>query len=82
MQIYSEYRETNPKVSLSVDLNDELINLNEVDFDIALRITSHPPKTLRYEKFVILIGYTVGAVLISNDMVFLNLLPILHHTIV
>ncbi|MCW2255821.1 DNA-binding transcriptional LysR family regulator [Providencia alcalifaciens] len=50
MQIYSEYRETNSKVSLSVDLCDTLINLNEVDFDIALRITNHPPDNFALRK--------------------------------
>ena len=43
MRLYSEYREVNPDVSLSVDLNDQIINLNKEDFDIALRITETPP---------------------------------------
>lgn len=50
MRLYSEYREINPHVSLSVDLNDALINLNETDFDIALRITSHPPENFALRK--------------------------------
>lgn len=43
MRLYSEYREINPDVSLSVDLNDQTVNLNEENVDIALRITAHPP---------------------------------------
>ncbi|WEF27692.1 LysR family transcriptional regulator [Klebsiella aerogenes] len=43
MRLYGEYREANPDVSLSVDLNDQNINLNEENVDIALRITPHPP---------------------------------------
>lgn len=43
MRLYSEYRSINPDVSLSVDLNDQNVNLNEENIDIALRITAHPP---------------------------------------
>lgn len=43
MRLYSEYRDINPDVRLSVDLNDQSVNLNEENIDIALRITAHPP---------------------------------------
>ncbi|WP_038909464.1 LysR substrate-binding domain-containing protein, partial [Yersinia pestis] len=43
MHLFSQYKETNSDVCLSVDLNDQLVNLNEEHFDIALRITSIPP---------------------------------------
>lgn len=43
MRLYSEYRQINPDVTLSVNLNDQIVNLNEEDFDIALRITETPP---------------------------------------
>lgn len=43
MRLYGEYREVNPDVTLSVDLNDQIVNLNEENMDIALRITAHPP---------------------------------------
>ncbi|SUB27968.1 putative LysR-family transcriptional regulator [Yersinia pseudotuberculosis] len=43
MNLFSQYKETNSDVCLSVDLNDQLVNLNEEHFDIALRITSIPP---------------------------------------
>lgn len=43
MRLYREYRVANPDVTLSVDLNDQNINLNEENVDIALRITAHPP---------------------------------------
>lgn len=50
MRLYSEYRETNPDVRLSVDLNDQSVNLNEENIDIALRITAHPPSNFALRK--------------------------------
>ncbi|HIE4392997.1 LysR family transcriptional regulator [Serratia sp. Je.1.23.a] len=43
MRLYSEFRALYPDVRLSVDLNDQNVNLNEENFDIALRITARPP---------------------------------------
>ena len=50
MRIYSDYRQDNPDVTLSVDLNDQNVNLNEENFDIALRITAHPPTNFALRK--------------------------------
>jgi DNA-binding transcriptional LysR family regulator len=50
MRLYSEYREINPDVRLSVDLNDQSVNLNEENIDIALRITAHPPSNFALRK--------------------------------
>ena len=50
MRIYSEYRQDNPDVTLGVDLNDQNVNLNEENFDIALRITAHPPTNFALRK--------------------------------
>ena len=43
MKLFSEYRLVNQYVNLSVDLNDQFVNLNEENFDIALRMTATPP---------------------------------------
>lgn len=48
--LFSEYNERYPDVNLLVDLNDQLVNLNEVDFDIALRITYSPPESYATRK--------------------------------
>jgi DNA-binding transcriptional LysR family regulator len=37
------YRKNYPEVDVYLDLSDGFVNLNEADFDIALRITSCPP---------------------------------------
>lgn len=50
MKLFSEYRMITPDVSLSVDLNDHLVNLNEENFDIALRITQNPPLNFAMRK--------------------------------
>lgn len=50
MRLYSEYRDINPDVRLSVDLNDQSVNLNEENIDIALRITAHPPTNFALRK--------------------------------
>lgn len=50
MRLYSDYREINPDVRLSVDLNDQSVNLNEENIDIALRITAHPPSNFALRK--------------------------------
>ncbi|XKM13029.1 LysR family transcriptional regulator [Orbaceae bacterium ac157xtp] len=44
MDLYNEYQQTNQEVTLSVDLNDHLVNLNEENFDIALRISDEVPQ--------------------------------------
>lgn len=43
MRLFGQYKEMCPDVTFAVDLNDELVNLNEEVFDIALRITATPP---------------------------------------
>ncbi|WP_139537479.1 LysR family transcriptional regulator [Klebsiella spallanzanii] len=44
IDIYENYKRKNPQVELVIDLNDNIVNLNENDIDIALRITSSPPQ--------------------------------------
>ncbi len=44
MSLFNVYKQRFSKVSLLVDLNDALVNLNEVDMDLALRITCSPPQ--------------------------------------
>ena len=39
-QVVNSYMEKNPLVDIHISLNDQIINLNEENFDIALRITS------------------------------------------
>jgi len=39
----NEYRKSYQDVDVYLDLSDGFVNLNEADFDIALRITSSPP---------------------------------------
>lgn len=50
MRLYGDYRKMNPDVSLFVDLNDQNVNLNEENFDIALRITANPPTNFALRK--------------------------------
>ena len=50
MKLYSAYRQHYSDVTLSVDLNDQNVNLNEENFDIALRITAHPPTNFALRK--------------------------------
>lgn len=44
IDLFYEYKEEYKDVSLLIDLNDHLVNLNEENFDIALRITYQPPE--------------------------------------
>ena len=44
MTLISKYKKIYPSVDLLIDLNDQLVNLNEVDVDLALRITYSPPQ--------------------------------------
>ncbi|VEJ52831.1 LysR family transcriptional regulator [Pragia fontium] len=44
MHIFSEYRKKYSKVRLIVDLSDKFVNLNEGQFDLALRIVKRPPE--------------------------------------
>ncbi len=41
---FDKYRELNKDVELILELDDHIVNLNENDVDIALRITSTPPQ--------------------------------------
>lgn len=50
MRLFGEYKANHSEVSLSVDLNDQLVNLNEENFDIALRITATPPDNFALRK--------------------------------
>ena len=48
--IFEEYRQKNHDVELILDLDDHLINLNENNVDIALRITATPPQNYAARK--------------------------------
>lgn len=50
IKLFSEYRLRTPDVNLSIDLNDQLVNLNEENYDIALRITETPPTNFAIRK--------------------------------
>lgn len=50
MALFNEYKKKYPQVNLVIDLNDQLINLNETDIDIALRITYSPPQNYATRK--------------------------------
>ena len=50
MELFVEYKQTHPHVDLVVDLNDQLVNLNETDIDLALRITYSPPQNYATRK--------------------------------
>lgn len=50
IEIIGAYRDDNPDVNLFVDMNDQLLNLNEESFDIALRITPVPPDNYSVRK--------------------------------
>lgn len=39
-------------MNLYIDLNDNFVNLNETDFDIALRISTAPPQNYAMRKLV------------------------------
>lgn len=54
MKLFSEYRKYNDDVNLSVNLNDDLINLNEENIDIALRITQTPPVNFSIRKICVI----------------------------
>jgi DNA-binding transcriptional LysR family regulator len=47
-----KYRQQYPDVNLYIDLNDNFVNLNETDFDIALRISTAPPQNYAMRKLV------------------------------
>lgn len=50
IRLFGEYKTNYPEVSLSIDLNDQLVNLNEENYDIALRITATPPNNFSLRK--------------------------------
>ncbi|MGY6028539.1 LysR family transcriptional regulator [Phytobacter sp. AG2a] len=50
IDIFEEYRQKNHDVELILDLDDHLINLNENNVDIALRITATPPQNYAARK--------------------------------
>ncbi len=50
MALFVEYKQTHPHVDLVVDMNDQLVNLNETDIDLALRITYSPPQNYATRK--------------------------------
>ncbi|EKT63537.1 LysR family transcriptional regulator [Providencia burhodogranariea] len=50
VNLIDKYREQCPDVDLYIDLNDDFVNLNETDFDIALRIASSPPQNYALRK--------------------------------
>ena len=50
MPLFCDYKNQNPEVTLHVDMTDQFVNMNEMDFDIALRITHSPPDNLAMRK--------------------------------
>ncbi|QBG08955.1 LysR family transcriptional regulator [Klebsiella huaxiensis] len=50
IDIFEEYRKKNHDAELILDLDDHLINLNENNVDIALRITATPPQNYAARK--------------------------------
>ncbi|EBC5488717.1 LysR family transcriptional regulator, partial [Salmonella enterica] len=50
VEIFDKYRELNKDVELILELDDHIVNLNENDVDIALRITSTPPQNYATRK--------------------------------
>lgn len=50
VNLVDKYRANFPDVNLYIDLNDNFINLNESDFDIALRISTSPPQNYAMRK--------------------------------
>lgn len=50
VNLVDKYRGQHPDVNLYIDLNDNFINLNETDFDIALRISTAPPQNYAMRK--------------------------------
>lgn len=50
VNLIDKYREQCPDVNLYIDLNDDFVNLNDTDFDIALRISSSPPQNYAMRK--------------------------------
>lgn len=50
VDVFDKYREQQKDVELILNLDDRVINLNENDIDIALRITSTPPQNYATRK--------------------------------
>jgi DNA-binding transcriptional LysR family regulator len=57
VNLVDKYRSQFPDVNLYIDLNDNFVNLNETDFDIALR--PHRRKTMRCASWCLFAGRTV-----------------------
>lgn len=52
VNLVDKYRTQYPDVNVYIDLNDNFVNLNETDFDIALRISTAPPQNYAMRKLV------------------------------
>lgn len=50
INLVDKYRHQYPDVNLYIDLNDNFVNLNETDFDIALRISTTAPQNYAMRK--------------------------------
>jgi DNA-binding transcriptional LysR family regulator len=50
ISLVDQYQKKYPDVKLYIDLNDNFVNLNECNFDIALRVTSSPPQNYSLRK--------------------------------
>lgn len=59
VNLVDKYRSQFPDVNLYIDLNDNFVNLNETDFDIALRISPRRRKTMRCASWCPFAGRTV-----------------------
>jgi DNA-binding transcriptional LysR family regulator len=50
VSLVDQYRNTAPDVDMSIDLNDQFVNINEKNVDIALRIAAVPPQNYAARK--------------------------------
>lgn len=51
ISLVQKYREIAPDVEINIDLNDDFVNLNGSNIDIALRIAQNPPQNYATKKF-------------------------------
>ncbi|WP_413498244.1 LysR family transcriptional regulator [Buttiauxella gaviniae] len=54
MNMFSQYRVLYPDVNLAVNLSDNIENLNEGNYDIALRIVNKPPENFAIKKLAMI----------------------------
>lgn len=54
MSLFAQYRKRFPDVNLAVNLSDNIENLNEGHYDIALRIVNRPPENVAIKKLAMI----------------------------